>query len=192
MGRGLRPPFSFMAIEIIPIAGTDFRRVPGAWPMPDWLRAEVPASWARRKAKTPQVWDGRILGFSEVAVGRDGILRAQAREDAYSAFLAWHEAGFPDIGMTHAFGAAWICSSDGALILGVMGRGTVNVGRVYPPGGSLEPDDLRADGSVDVEGCIARELLEETGLEVGDASAGPLLAIFQGPRLAFPGLFTLT
>ena len=178
-----------MGIEIIPIAGTDMRLAPGGWTMPDWLRAEVPASWARRKAKTPQVWDGRILGFSAVAVGQDGILRAEAREDAYSAFLTWHEAGFPDIGITHAFGAAWICSSDGALILGVMGQGTVNAGRVYPPGGSLEPGDLRADGSVDVEGCIARELMEETGLEAGDAVAGPLLAIFQGPRLCISRAF---
>ena len=178
-----------MGIEIIPIAGTDFRLFPGAWTLPDWLRAEVPASWARRKAKTPQVWDGRILGFSAVTVGQDGVLRAEAREDAYSAFLAWHEAGFPDIGITHAFGAAWICSSDGALILGVMGQGTVNAGRIYPPGGSLEPGDLRTDGSVDVEGCIARELSEETGLDSGDAVAGPLLAIFQGPRLCISRAF---
>ena len=157
--------------------------------MPDAMRAEVPASWARRKAKTPQVWDGRILGFSEVVVGQDGVLRAEAREDAYSAFLTWHEAGFPEIGITHAFGAAWICSTDGALILGVMGRHTVNAGRVYPPGGSLEPGDVRNDGSVDVEGCIARELKEETGLDSGDAVAGPLLAIFQGPRLCISRAF---
>jgi 8-oxo-dGTP pyrophosphatase MutT (NUDIX family) len=178
-----------MGIKIVPITGTDMRLAPGGWAMPDWLRAEVPASWARRKAKTPQVWDGRILGFSEVAVGQDGILRAEAREDAYSAFLTWREAGFPDIGTVHAFGTALIVSKDGALIFGVMGKHTVNAGRVYPPGGSLEPGDLRADGSVDVEGCIARELIEETALYAGEAVPGPLLAIFQGPRLCISRAF---
>jgi 8-oxo-dGTP pyrophosphatase MutT (NUDIX family) len=178
-----------MGIKIIPIAGTDFRLVPGNWPMPDVLRAEVPAAWARLAARNPHVWDGRILGFTPPVLGTDGILRAEAREDAYSAFLTWRDAGFPDIGTVHAFGTALIVSKDGALIFGVMGKHTVNAGRVYPPGGSLEPGDLRADGSVDVEGCIARELLEETGLDAGEAVPGPLLAIFQGPRLCISRAF---
>lgn len=178
-----------MGIEIIPIAGTDFRLVPGKWPMPDAMRAEVPAVWAQLAAKNPHVWDGRILGFSPPVLGADGVLRAEAREDAYSTFLTWREAGFPDIGTVHIFGTALIVSSDGALIFGVMGENTVNAGRVYPPGGSLEPDDLRDDGSVDVEGCIARELKEETGLDIADAVMGPLLAIFQGPRLCISRAF---
>ena len=189
MGRGLRPPLSFMAIEIIAIAGTDFRLVPGNWPMPEAMRAEVSAVWARLVERNPHVWDGRILGFTPPVLGADGVLRAEAREDAYSAFLTWRDEGFPDIGVVHAFGTALIVSKDGALIFGVMGKHTVNAGRVYPPGGSLEPDDARDDGSVDVEGCIARELLEETGLDAGEAVPGPLLAIFLGPRLCVSRAF---
>src|SRR5690606_34330463 len=114
----------------------------------------VPASWTRMQARQPHVWDGRILGFTPPVIGADGILRSQAQEDAYSAFLAWREAGFPDIGVVHIFGAALIHSADGALIFGIMGPNTVNAGRVYPPGGSLEPRDVRADGVVDVVRCI--------------------------------------
>src|SRR5690606_20408313 len=102
----------------------------------------------------------------------------------YSAFLAWREAGFPDIGVVHIFGAALIHSADGALIFGVMGSKTVNAGRVYPPGGSLEPRDVRADGVVDADLCIAHELDEETGLDVGMARAGQLLMVGDGPRIA--------
>lgn len=173
-----------MGIEIIPIAGTDFRLVPGAWPMPDAMRAEVPAVWARLVERNPHVWDGRILGFSPPVLGADGVLRAEAREDAYSAFLTWREMGFPDIGTAHIFGTALIQSSDGALILGVMGGKTVNAGRVYPPGGSLEPRDVRADGLVDVEGCIETELIEETGLRMADGQCGPLFAVVDGPRIS--------
>lgn len=178
-----------MKIDIIDIAGTDIGFVPGVWPLPAEMRAEVAEVWARMKADKPHVWDGRILGFTPPVIGADRILRADALEDAYSAFLTWRHAGFPDIGIVHVFGTALILSSDGALIFGVMGGDTVNAGRVYPPGGSLEPRDVRADGIVDVELCIATELWEETGLRAEDAAQGPMLAIFEGQRLSISRVF---
>ncbi|ODT67919.1 MAG: hypothetical protein ABS75_22335 [Pelagibacterium sp. SCN 63-23] len=178
-----------MRVEIIPVAGTDIRFVPGTWPMPAEMRAAVPELWARMKADKPHIWDGRILGFTPPVVGSDGILRAEAQEDAYSAFLTWREAGFPKIGVFHVFGTALILSADGALIFGVMAGDTVNAGRVYPPGGSLEPRDVRADGVVDVDICIRTELEEETGLGAGDVTAGALLAIFEGQRLSIARVF---
>ncbi len=178
-----------MDIEIVPIAGTDIRLVAGQWPLPEAMRAEVAAVWARLKAEKPHVWDGRILGFSPPVIGADRILRAEAQEDAYSAFLTWREAGFPDVGLFHVFGSALILSADGALIFGIMGSDTVNAGRVYPPGGSLEPRDVRADGSIDVDLCISTELIEETGLAAADAEEGPLLAIFEGQRLSIARIF---
>jgi len=178
-----------MSVEIIPITGTDIRFVSGNWPLPADIRANVPATWAQLKAEKPHVWDGRILGFTPPQIGADGILRADASEDAYSAFLTWRQAGFPEIGVFHVFGTALILSSDGALIFGVMGGDTVNAGRVYPPGGSLEPRDVRADGMVDVELCIKTELVEETGLRTEDAEPGALLAIFEGQRLSISRVF---
>ncbi|WP_052715782.1 hypothetical protein [Devosia chinhatensis] len=178
-----------MTVDILPINGTDVRLVPGTWPLPDAMRAAVPQTWARMKAAKPHTWDGRILGFTQPVIGADGILRAEAREDAYSAFLTWREAGFPEIGIHHVFGTALILSSDGALIMGVMGGDTVNSGRVYPPGGSLEPRDVTADGSVDAERCVTLELWEETGLRAEDAEKGPLLTIFEGPKLSISRVF---
>lgn len=177
-----------MTIEIIPIAGTEIRFMPGAWPMPEALRDEIPAAWARVMAAHPQSWDGRILGFTQPVVGADGIMRCEAYEDAFSTFLTWRDAGFPDIGMTHMFGTALIHTADNALIFGVMGPQTVNAGRIYPPGGSLEPRDVR-EGLVDAEACIALELDEETGLDAADARLGPLLAVFHGPRVAISRVF---
>lgn len=178
-----------MSIQITPISGTDIRMVPGAWPLPQAMRDAVPQTWARMKADKPHIWDGRILGFTPPVIGGDGILRAEAREDAYSAFLTWRAAGFPEIGIFHVFGTALILSADGALIFGIMAGDTVNAGRVYPPGGSLEPRDVRADGVVDVEFCIRTELEEETGLAAGNVTEGPLLAIFEGQRLSIARVF---
>lgn len=171
-------------ITIAEIEATDFRFMPGAWPMPAEMRAQVPDLWARMLVKNPHVWDGRILGFTPPVLGADRVLRAEAREDAYSAFLTWRALGFPDIGTVHIFGTALIESGDGALIFGVMGGHTVNAGKVYPPGGSLEPRDVTADGVVDVQACIATELHEETGLRMEDGVPGQLLAIMDGPRIS--------
>lgn len=184
MDGGFGPRFLLMAPEILPISATDFRLVGGPWPMPAEMRASVPEVWTQILARNPHVWDGRILGFTPPVLNAHGVLRAEAREDAYSAFLTWRAGGFADIGVVHVFGAALILSSDDALILGVMGGKTVNPGRVYPPGGSLEPRDVKPGGVVDVDGCIATELLEETGLDIADARAGALLAVSDGPRIA--------
>lgn len=115
----------------------------------------------------------------------NGVFRAEAREDAYSAFMLWRQQGYPDIGLCHAFGWALIVSSDNGLIFGVMADHTANAGRVYPPGGSLEPRDVLADGRVDVQRCIALELEEETGLRVDAAEAGPLVVVLDGPMVSF-------
>lgn len=173
-----------MSVTISPIAGTELRIAPGPWPVPPALRDAVPAVWAELKARNPHVWDGRILGFSTPEIGPDRILRARAYEDAYSLFLTWREAGFPPIGLSHIFGTALIVAADGALLVGVMGGETMNAGLVYPPGGSLEPRDVTPDGAVDVDACIATELMEETGLDIADARIGRLLAISNGPRLS--------
>ena len=175
-------------MQITPITAVDIRLVPGAWPLPPAMRADVPAFWAEAVAANPHLWDGRVLGLSPVGTGPmidpQGVLRAEAREDGYSALMTWRRHGFADFGLRHAFGCALIVSSDGALIYGVMGGDTANAGRVYPPGGSLEPRDVRPDGSVDVLNCIALELDEETGLTVAEARGGQFYAVEQGTLIS--------
>jgi hypothetical protein len=70
------------------------------------------------------------------------------------------------------------------LLYGLMGGDTANAGRVYPPGGSLEPRDVRPDGSIDFLAQIEIELIEETGLDPADAQAGMVLAVLDGPKLS--------
>jgi 8-oxo-dGTP pyrophosphatase MutT (NUDIX family) len=77
-----------------------------------------------------------------------------------------------------------VLSNDGALIYGRMSKATLNPGKVYPPGGSLEPLDIRPDGTVDVLGSIERELAEETGLLASGAEAGEWIAVFDDLRLS--------
>ena len=178
---------------IVPITDIDIRLLPGAWPVPEFLRAQVPATWARLLAANPHLWDGRILGVSGLDGGPpaviDGVLRGVAREDRYSAFLAWRELGFPEVGVRNLFGSAIIVSADGAILLGEMGADTANAGRIYAVGGTLEPADVQPDGRVDVAGSTVRELTEETGLDAGEARWGGCYVVFDGPRISVAQFF---
>lgn len=172
---------------IIPIHDVDIRLVPEPWPVPRELRNKVPETWARLVAVNPKIWDGRILGVSGIGGGpprvENGVLRGEAREDSFSAFLTWRDLGFPEIGVRNVFGSAVIISSDNAVLLGKMGEWTANAGQIYPAAGSLEPGDV-VDGRVRVFGSLARELAEETGLSVEGAQIGQTFAIFDGPRIS--------
>jgi 8-oxo-dGTP pyrophosphatase MutT (NUDIX family) len=167
---------------------------PAGWPLTDGDRARVADHWAAALAANPRLWNGRVLGT--LAPGRPGgiavaggVLTASAVEGDFAAFIAWRDWGFPEIGIRNLFGSAAILSADGCLLYGVMGGHTANAGRIYPPGGSLEPRDVTADGRVDVLRSIALELGEETGLDPADAEAGPLLALFDGPRVSIARVF---
>ena len=64
-----------------------------------------------------------------------------------------------------------LVTSDNALIAIRMGAHTVNAGRVYFAAGSFEPEDF-PDGVVDPHGNMAREVREETGLDISGARRG--------------------
>ena len=167
---------------------------PGAWPMADGLRPKVEAHWAACLTANPHLWNGRVLGT--IAPGEPGgivvdggVLTGEAVEGDFAGFLAWRDWGFPEIGIRNLFGSALVLSSDGALILGVMGATTANAGRIYPPGGSLEPADVDADGNVDVVASIERELREETGLIAAEAAMEGMLVAFDGPRVSIGRVF---
>src|SRR3569833_2388 len=166
---------------IVPVTDVDIRFVAEPWPVPAPLRAQVPAIWARLVAANPHLWDGRILGVSGVGGGpprvdASGELRVEAREDSFSAFMAWRDLGWPEIGLRNVFGSAVVISSDGAVLLGLMGGTTANAGQIYPPAGSLEPGDV-VGGRVDLFASLARELAEGTGLDAAEARAGVTVAI---------------
>jgi hypothetical protein len=62
-----------------------------------------------------------------------------------------------------------IVSSDGAVIAIRMGQHTANPGRVYCRGGLAGSRTTWRDGYCDIDGNMAREVLEETGLVAFDA-----------------------
>lgn len=169
--------------RIEPISGLDLRLEARPWAFAAQERPRIDAHWRSLAAANPRLWNGEVLICTEAAVAA-GVLSARFAVTDYASFLAWRDWGWPDRSVRNCFGTPAILTADGALVYGVMGRHTSNAGLVYPPSGSLEPRDVTDDGRVDLHSSIALELAEETGLEAKAATPGPLLAVFEGQRLA--------
>jgi 8-oxo-dGTP pyrophosphatase MutT (NUDIX family) len=153
------------------VSALDLHFQPRSWPFADERRAEIDAHFAVKRAEKPQIWNGQIL------LARDPEFTAErfsARyfEADFASFLAWRDWGFADASVFNGFGMGALRCADGAFVLGEMGRHTSNAGRVYFPSGTPDLDDIR-DGAVDIADSVAREVLEETGLEPADYRAAP-------------------
>lgn len=165
------------------IVALDLKLGGGAWQFAEDERHRIAEHWREVAGRNPRLWNGEVLICTSAEIDRR-VLTARFAVTDYASFVAWRDWGWPDRSVVNCFGAPAIMSSDAALVFGVMGAGTLNQGLLYPPSGSLEPRDVRGDGTVDVVGSIALELQEETGLDLMAAERGGLIAIFEGARLA--------
>lgn len=91
----------------------------------------------------------------------------------FKNYLYWRDQGFPEAGIVDAFGSALIRSSDGRFLLGRQNSGHMNEGKSYLPSGLIDRRDVGADGRVDIEASIRREISEETGLAHGELERTP-------------------
>lgn len=139
-------------------------------PHPYYLshKAEIAANWEREVAANPALYDGRMLLVRSLRM-RDGAISGECHTVPFSTLLLWRKTR-PAASAIHLFGLPVIVSSDGAVIAIRMGQHTANPGRVYCAAGSLDPEDIR-DGHCYLDGNMAREVLEETGLSLSDAKS---------------------
>jgi 8-oxo-dGTP pyrophosphatase MutT (NUDIX family) len=171
-----------------PVHSLDLRVCTHPHPL-DLARADaVEKNWQRERAANPALFNGKTILQREIRYN-EGHLKAEGHVSSFATFLWWRRQ--PGLaGACHLFGYPVIVSSDGALIAVEMAPHTANPGQVYFAAGSLDLSDV-ADGRCDIEGNMRREVLEETGLDLGKASADPILyASYRPQRLALVRLFT--
>lgn len=168
---------------VVPITGLDLRLSERGWDFAATERQAIAAHWDKLMAEKPGLWNGTVLLCREAAVA-GGVLSARFMVTDYASFVAWRDWGRPDASVWSCFGVPLVISADGGLLIGVMGGWTLNAGKAYPPSGSLEPRDVKADGTVDLLGSMATELHEETGLDLAESTPGEMVAVFDGPRIA--------
>jgi hypothetical protein len=148
---------------IAPIRRIEARAAPMEWRWAAQNRRAIEANWAQKIARTPRMFNGRVLLLSDLAVA-DGICRAVYFEADFKDFLAWRDFGYPDPRVANGYAMGALQGSDGAFVCGIMGPHTANEGRVYFPSGTPDLSDLKPDGSVDLATSVTRELVEETAL----------------------------
>jgi 8-oxo-dGTP pyrophosphatase MutT (NUDIX family) len=144
---------------------------PKPWVFAVERRAEIDAFFAKMQREKPALWNGRVLLLHH-QIMTEGVFRGDYLETDYASFAAWTHWGRPAAAAHDCFGAAAIVAADGAFLLGVMGAHTFNAGQIYLPCGTPDPDDI-ADGKVDLDFSVRRELKEETGFDAVEFSAEP-------------------
>jgi 8-oxo-dGTP pyrophosphatase MutT (NUDIX family) len=173
-------PFSGQ-VEDVTTLDLRLEQVPWAFAQHD--RPRIDAHWQSLSESNPSLWNGSILIARHVVLG-NGTLAARFALTDYASYVAWRDWGHPDKQACNVFGMPALKTSDDVLVFAEMSAHTLNAGKLYPPGGSLEQRDVKADATIDVLGSITIEVTEETGLDLTNAAAGGLYVIRDGPRVA--------
>jgi 8-oxo-dGTP pyrophosphatase MutT (NUDIX family) len=129
---------------------------------------DIERNWQQERERNPALFDGTTVLMSELfyAAGRlEGVCHAVR----FATLMHWRRAR-PAESAEHVFAHAMLVASDNALVAVRMGGHTANAGRVYFAAGSFEPEDFPG-GMVDVHHNMAREVLEETGIDLAGRTA---------------------
>jgi 8-oxo-dGTP pyrophosphatase MutT (NUDIX family) len=159
--------------QVVSIRQLDCRLVPARWAFAEENVRAIAAHWARFVAEKPASFNGTVLLQHAWAL-EDGVYRARYLEADYAAFIAWRDFGHPGPPMRNGFAMAALRARDGAYLLGEMGPGTANPGKIYFAAGTPDRADLAPDGVVDLAGSVLRELTEETGLRSEEVEVSDL------------------
>lgn len=167
-----------------PLTGLGARLVPHDWAWAADEAAWIADNWARRRAERPAIFNGRVLLACACRI--DGtVCEVDLFEAAFSDFIGYKDAAFPDASVANAFAAIVPRARDGSVLLGVMGPRTVNAGQVYFACGTPDLADCRENGRVDLAGSATREFREETGLTVPPGIPETWTLLRGGGQLAF-------
>lgn len=173
------------------VSRVEARCRPFDWQWASRNRELIEATWKRRTADKPKMFNGRVLLLQDLAFEND-LCRNTYFETDFADFITWIDQGYPDRSIANGFAMGALRGSDGAFICGVMAGQTVNAGRIYFPAGTPDLNDLRPDGTVDLAASLIREMTEETGLPEGDVHVeDEWIIVHRWPTVALLRLVTL-
>lgn len=160
---------------VVPVDTIDVRVDAAPFPFEQVHAADIEGNWREEVAANPALFDGRIiLPGSLTLTGRK--LHGHCHETRFATLLYWkrHRDTLP---WEHAYAHAALVSRDNVLVAIRMGSHTAGAGRVHFAAGSFETEDVR-DGRVDVDANMAREVREETGIDITGLARDPGYHLF--------------
>lgn len=171
--------------RVIEVDGVSLRVGPQPWPYAMENRSSIEDLWTRRASANPHFFNGVVHVVRRASVVGRRFVAELARTD-FASYLHWRESGYAGASDRGIVGVAALVSSDGQLILASQAPGRLNSGRLTFIGGIVDQRDCAADGRIDIDAQIRRELAEETALGAGDfrrepgyviVNAGPIIVV---------------
>lgn len=173
--------------RVVEISGYTLSVEDGMHPLDLEYAAAIAAHWEIERGANPALFNGPVV-LQRAITCRDGWISAIGHVSSFATFLWWRQRPML-AGASHVFGYPVIASSDGALIAVRMAAHTANAGQVYFAAGSFDLADI-IDGRCDLIGNMHREVSEETGLDLSDASTdGRIFASYRMSKLALLQIF---
>lgn len=170
---------------LVRVAAIAARLVDHRWDWAERNAAAVAANWERRRARTPAIFNGRVLMVAAMRQA-GATLEADFFATDYANLLGWADAGAPDATVANGFASGVLRTADGAFVLGRMAAHTANAGKLYFPCGTPDLSDVTASGAVDLAASLVREIGEETGIAAGELAVEPgWVVVREGGLVAF-------
>ncbi|MDQ8697439.1 NUDIX hydrolase [Hyphomicrobium sp. LHD-15] len=151
--------------RVFAVSGVTLRVVDGTWDFAAQKNQYIAEHWQRRLDENPKFFNGIVHVLVNYSLSAGGVFSGTFVRTDFKSFLYWRETGAPDPTVMDAFGSALILSSEGRVLLGRQRQGNLNGDLSYPPGGFIDVRDIAADGTIDLDGSVLREITEETGLD---------------------------
>ena len=139
--------FNSPCSEIVHLDSVEISEEPWSWEFATVRRVEINEHFASFQRKRSAVWNGRVLLLKRYSI-RDATFLGSCFETDYASFIAWRHWNCPDPTVYNFFTVAALRSADGAYLVGEMAPYTAGAGRLYFPGGTPDPSDVDARGSV--------------------------------------------
>lgn len=148
------------------------------WPYAREKAADIASAWHARLAANPAFFNGIVHllrietpSFQPFQDGARTFEGAMWRSD-FKSFIHWRANGYPPADALDCFGSVILRSAEGHVLLATQREG-INAGTTYFPGGFIDDRDACPGGAVNLDGSVARELAEETGLDAGAFNRTP-------------------
>ncbi len=133
---------------------------------------DIAALWQEKAAANANFFNGIVHVLVQQTWAADDYYGELVATD-FATFLAWREGVFEDPDVRDTFGAGLLISRDGMVLLGRQRPGNLNSGMTYPPGGFIDARDVSDTRCIGLVGSVAREVSEETGIDVSDLAQMP-------------------
>lgn len=156
------------ANTVYQIDRVDVRVLPGPLSYTEDNKPAIAANWEKAAAANSTLFDGEIYLAPEAHL--DGhLFQASFRRTSFATLMYWRDDRVSEKPW-HVFGVGIMVSAEGHLIAARMSAHNAVAGRVYFPAGSIDDHDIVGDRA-DYDANMAREVFEETGMDLRAATA---------------------